>query len=162
MRSPEGAMMIMQQQQEVARTGQKVAERQQMIQPIPLGDTGQFVIPLTGQVFNPETGDQRQMSMAEADSLGLELESVQNGVMKFVRKGARNSQPDRPFQFLKGEPLAGGEMSPDRWSDPYTGKVWNANDPVPEEVKAARRNAAPATNGGGDVAAAKPTYNPFD
>jgi hypothetical protein len=151
MRTPQGAAMQ-------AQAGMKVQERQQMIQPVPLGNTGQFVIPLTGQVLNPETGEMRQMTPEEAAGLGLEpVEATPDGRVKYGRP-----QPGKPaaptrLQFIKGEYLPGSEeKTPDQWADPLTGLVWNVGDPTPPEVLARQQGgggaAAPAGGGG---------YNPF-
>jgi hypothetical protein len=82
-RTPEGAMLLAKQQQQMAEGSQKVRDRQAMIQPVPLGTTGQFIIPLTGQVINPETGSTRQMTPEEAQAMGLVAIESKNGVVTY-------------------------------------------------------------------------------
>jgi len=174
MRSPEGAVLAMQQGQEAARSGQKVQERMDMINPIPVGETGDYIIPLTGQYINGKTGETRQGTIAEMRALGLEPESAENGVVKYG-KPKTPQQGKGPFELIKGELIFGADgvaqTAPDRVFDAYTGLLWNAGDPIPPEVQAARRaaaaTAAPASAGAGaggaNVAAAggQTPYNPF-
>jgi hypothetical protein len=152
-RTPEGAMLLAEQQQ----GSRKVAERQQMIQPVPLGTTGQFIIPLTGQVINPETGSTRQMTPEEAQAMGLVPIESKNGVVTY---GQPKAATTRGYQLIPGTPTADG-TTPAQNYDPYTGTTWNVGDPVPPNVTAARAapTTAPASASG---ASPKKPYNPFE
>jgi hypothetical protein len=149
-RTPEGAMFLGKQQQ----GSRKVAERQQMIQPVPLGDTGQFIIPLTGQVINPETGGTRQMTPEEAQAMGLVPIESKNGVVTY---GQPKAATTRGYQLIPGTYDDEGNLTPDRLFDSYTGETWNQGDPPPPAVTASR--TAPSSASG---ASPKKPYNPFE
>jgi hypothetical protein len=126
-RTPEGAMLLAQQQQ----GSRKVAERQQMIQPVPLGDTGQFIIPLTGQVINPETGGTRQMTPEEAQAMGLVAIESKNGVVTY-------GQPK-----VAGAPRTAVIKGVDHQWDAVRGG-WVPATALPAEVGTASAPAAPS------------------
>ena len=85
LRSPQGAAYVLEQQQGLAQSGQKLQERMAMIQPVPVGDQGDYVIPLTGQYFSARDGAARQMTAEEAKALGLEAIESKNGVITYGR-----------------------------------------------------------------------------
>jgi hypothetical protein len=153
-RTPEGAMLLAKQQNEIAEGSQKVRDRQAMIQPVPLGTTGQFIIPLTGQVINPQTGSTRQMTPEEAQAMGLVPIESKNGVVTYGRPKAATT---RGYQLIPGTYDAEGNLTPDRLFDSYTGETWNQGDPPPPAVTASR--TAPASASG---ASPKKPYNPFE
>lgn len=126
-RTPEGAQFLAQQQQ----GSRKVAERQQMIQPVPLGDTGQFIIPLTGQVINPETGSTRQMTPEEAQAMGLVAIESKNGVVTY-------GQPK-----VAGAPRTAVIKGVDHQWDAVRGG-WVPATALPAEVGTASAPAAPS------------------
>jgi hypothetical protein len=126
-RTPEGAMLLAEQQQ----GSRKVAERQQMIQPVPLGDTGQFIIPLTGQVINPETGGTRQMTPEEAQAMGLVAIESKNGVVTY-------GQPK-----VAGAPRTAVIKGVDHQWDAVRGG-WVPATALPAEVGTAPAPAAPS------------------
>ena len=126
-RTPEGAMFLGKQQQ----GSRKVAERQQMIQPVPLGDTGQFIIPLTGQVINPETGGTRQMTPEEAQAMGLVAIESKNGVVTY-------GQPK-----VAGAPRTAVIKGVDHQWDAVRGG-WVPATALPAEVGTAPAPAAPS------------------
>ena len=153
-RTPQGAMFLAEQQQQMAEGSQKVRDRQAMIQPVPLGTTGQFIIPLTGQVINPETGSTRQMTPEEAQAMGLVAIESKNGVVTY---GQPKAATTRGYQLIPGTYDAEGNLTPDRLFDSYTGEIWNQGDPPPPAVTASR--PAPSSASG---ASPKKPYNPFE
>jgi hypothetical protein len=81
LRTPEGAMFALKQGTEDAR----MQQRMEMTQPVPLGETGDFVVPLTGQVIQRQ-GDSRQMTPEEAQRLGLVAIESKNGVVTYGQR----------------------------------------------------------------------------
>jgi hypothetical protein len=110
-RTPQGAMFFAKQQQQMAEGSQKVRDRQAMIQPVPLGTTGQFIIPLTGQVINPETGSTRQMTPEEAQAMGLVPMSVEGQTVRYGRP--TDDQGDYQVTQMDG-PMVSDPMFPER------------------------------------------------
>ena len=157
LRSPQGAAYVLEQQQGLAQSGQKLQERMAMIQPVPVGDQGDYVIPLTGQYFSARDGAARQMTPEEAKALGMEAIESKNGVITYGRPKAGTT---RGYQLIPSSFDNQGNATPERNYDPYTGTTWNVGDPVPPNVTAARAapTAAPPAAGG---ASPKQPYNPF-
>jgi hypothetical protein len=150
LRTPEGAQFAMQ-------SGQKVQERMGMIQPVPVGDSGDFIIPLTGQYVSAN-GQQRQMTPDEASEFGLVAQSAENGVIRYGRPDTQTTRSGG-FQLVPGTYDAEGNLAPARVFDTYTGLSWNEGDPVPQESIAARGGQpikAPEV-GGAATDPAKPT-----
>ena len=157
LRTPQGTVFALQQQQEFAKSGQKVQERMALIQPVALGN-GDYVVPLTGQYIKRD-GSTRQVSPEEAKQFGLVPDGInKDGQMTYGRPEAATS---RGFQLIPGTYDMAGNLTPDRVFDPYTGAEWNQGEPPPPEVTAARSAAGSSQSTASNGTAARQPYNPF-
>jgi hypothetical protein len=148
LRTPQGAMFALEQGTEDAR----MRQRMEMTQPVPLGDTGDFVVPFTGQVIQRQ-GDSRQMTPEEAQRLGLVPLESKNGVITYGKPKAGGGTSRLTYIPEVPSAVAGQPGTPARVFDPATGEFWEAGQPRPSRPS--------AEVGGAQTEAPAAPYNPF-
>jgi hypothetical protein len=148
LRTPEGAMFALKQGTEDAR----MQQRMEMTQPVPLGETGDFVVPLTGQVIKRDGGT-RQMTPEEAQRLGLVPLESKNGVITYGKPKAGGGTSRLTYIPEVPSAVAGQPGTPARVFDPATGEFWEAGQPRPSRPS--------AEVGGAQTEAPAAPYNPF-
>jgi hypothetical protein len=138
-RTPEGAMLLAKQQQDM----DMLAQRSRLAsQAIPVKDAaGNILGYTTGTGASlPNIRPQQSMTAEEAEQYGLQpVGTYSDGSIKY---GQPKAATTRGYQLIPGTYDAAGNLTPERNYDPYTGTTWNVGDPVPAEVTAARGGAA--------------------
>jgi hypothetical protein len=148
LRTPQGAMFALEQGTEDAR----MRQRMEMTQPVPLGDTGDFVVPFTGQVIQRQ-GDSRQMTPEEAQRFGLVPLESKNGVITYGKPKASGGTSRLTYIPEVPSAVAGQPGTPARVFDPATGEFWDAGQPRPSRPS--------AEVGGAQTESPAAPYNPF-
>jgi hypothetical protein len=138
-RTPEGAMLLAKQQQDM----DMLAQRSRLASTaIPVKDAaGNILGYTTGTGASlPNIRPQQSMTAEEAEQYGLQpVGTYSDGSIKY---GQPKAATTRGYQLIPGTYDAAGNLTPERNYDPYTGTTWNVGDPVPAEVTAARGGAA--------------------
>jgi hypothetical protein len=138
-RTPEGAMLLAQQQQQM----DMLAQRSRLASTaIPVKDAeGNILGYTTGTGASlPNIRPQQSMTAEEAEQYGLQpVGTYSDGSIKY---GQPKAATTRGYQLIPGTYDAAGNLTPERNYDPYTGTTWNVGDPVPAEVTAARGGTA--------------------
>jgi hypothetical protein len=138
-RTPEGAMLLAQQQQDM----DMLAQRSRLASTaIPVKDAeGNILGYTTGTGASlPNIRPQQSMTAEEAEQYGLQpVGTYSDGSIKY---GQPKAATTRGYQLIPGTYDAAGNLTPERNYDPYTGTTWNVGDPVPAEVTAARGGTA--------------------
>jgi hypothetical protein len=138
-RTPEGAMFLGKQQQDM----DMLAQRSRLAsQAIPVKDAeGNIITYISGTGASlPNIRPQQSMTAEEAEQYGLQpVGTYSDGSIKY---GQPKAATTRGYQLIPGTYDAAGNLTPERNYDPYTGTTWNVGDPVPAEVTAARGGTA--------------------
>jgi hypothetical protein len=138
-RTPEGAMLLAKQQQDM----DMLAQRSRLASTaIPVKDAeGNIITYISGTGASlPNIRPQQSMTAEEAEQYGLQaVGTYSDGSIKY---GQPKAATTRGYQLIPGTYDAEGNLTPERNYDPYTGTTWNVGDPVPAEVTAARGGTA--------------------
>jgi hypothetical protein len=159
-RTPEGAMLLAKQQQDM----DMLAQRSRLASTaIPVKDAeGNILGYTTGTGASlPNIRPQQSMTAEEAEQYGLKaVGTYSDGSIKYGRPPAPRATR---FELITGRYDDDGPL-PDQLFDPYTGEKWNHGDPIPPAVTAARSGqpagakapatAAPAQTSTGNISQA--------
>jgi hypothetical protein len=137
-RTPEGAMLLAKQQQDM----DMLTQRSRLASTaIPVKDAeGNILGYTTGTGASlPNIRPQQSMTAEEAEQYGLQpVGTYSDGSIKYGRPPAPRATR---FELITGRYDDDGPL-PDQLFDPYTGEKWNHGDPIPPAVTAARGGTA--------------------